>query len=345
VDKPPVRSLGDFLDHEIVLPPMLVDPGLVARGAVHVMYARGGKGKTAVSLNRLVKWAAGRPMFDELPDVMKPTKPLRTLIVENEGAPAHFQRILARIVNGKHDDERIFDDEQTELIRSNISIWGDGGWSKMKLDDPDNLDLVKRGIEAAQADILFLEPFRGIWKGDEQDSTAMSNVLDALSEIANEYSIGVLLTHHERKTNENADHMDASRGSTAFEGHCAVMERWRSVSSGHQRELLWAKNRFEPEPPPVRMKFVRERWGYEYVAEDANVRRVMAVLHQVAPDYIAVPAVADELNGEDQQQVRRWLNKAVDNGAAIKSRRDNTYMYRVKSVTSDEADYAPLGLT
>jgi hypothetical protein len=154
-----------------------------------------------------------------------------------------------------------------------------------------------------------------------------------------------LLTHHERKTNENADHMDASRGSTAFEGHCAVMERWRSVSSGHQRELLWAKNRFEPEPPPVRMKFVRERWGYEYVAEDANVRRVMAVLHQVAPDYIAVPAVADELNGEDQQQVRRWLNKAVDNGAAIKSRRDNTYMYRVKSVTSDEADYAPLGLT
>jgi hypothetical protein len=344
IEHVPVRSLGEYIDQEIVLPPMLVHPGLVARGAVHVMYARAGKGKTAVSLNRVLRWGAGLPLFDELPDVMKPEKPLRTLIIENEGAPGHFQQKLTTILNGLHEGRPIFSDEEREATRANVHIWGDGGWSKMKLDQPGNLELVKRGVEKVEADIVFLEPFRGLWSGDEQDSTAMSKVLDALSELANEFNCGVMLTHHERKSNEYGDDMDAARGSTAFEAQCAVMERWRPVASGRQRELKWTKNRFVPEIAPVRMRWEQERWGYSFVAENEHQRDVMAVLHAVAPDWTTVGEVADELGGENQQNVRRWLNKAADEDPTVKKRRrENQWMYRV-SVTEEDADYSPLGV-
>jgi hypothetical protein len=303
------------------------------------MYARGGKGKTAVSLNRILRWGAGRPLYDELPDVMKPEGPLRTLIIENEGAPGHFQEKLQTILNSD-----AFNDEQRELVRENVHVWGDGGWSKMKLDQPENLALVKQGVQQCQADIVFLEPFRGLWTGDEQDSTAMAVVLDSLSELANEFSVGVMLTHHERKSHDNLDHMDSARGSTAFEGHCAVMERWRAVSAGRQRELLWAKNRFIPEIAPVRMKWVAERWGYQLVVENDNVRRVLAILHAVAPDWVTVKEACEELE-EHQDTVRRWLNRAVEDGAAKKTRRENQWVYRVPVAQDDDSDdYKPLGV-
>src|SRR4051794_16822940 len=62
LDKPPVRNLGEFVDEELELPPILVEPGLVARGAVTAMVAKGGKGKTTLSFNRLLRWACGRPL-------------------------------------------------------------------------------------------------------------------------------------------------------------------------------------------------------------------------------------------------------------------------------------------
>jgi hypothetical protein len=71
---------------------------------------------------------------------------------------------------------------------------------------------------------------------------------------------------------------------------------------------------------------------------------VMAVLHAVAPDWTTVGEVADELGGENQQNVRRWLNKAADEDPTVKKRRrENQWMYRV-SVTEEDADYSPLGV-
>src|SRR5687768_9825800 len=63
IGRPPVRTLGAYLDDAIPDPPQLVKPGLFVRGAITVMSSRGGKGKTAVSLNRLIRWGAGLPLF------------------------------------------------------------------------------------------------------------------------------------------------------------------------------------------------------------------------------------------------------------------------------------------
>lgn len=310
VGKPPVRTLGEYLDAPIEKPPIFVEPGLVAVGSITAMTSRGGKGKTAVSLNRLMRWSMGKPLFDELPDLMSPIHPLRILVIENEGNGGHFQKILTTIL-----DENEFSEDEKNLARENMHIWGDGGWSGLKLDREADFDMVDRGVAETNADIVFVEPFRGLWQGDENSATDMAVVCDAMSEIANRHGCGVMLTHHERKSGPgegpDADPMSAARGSGVLEGAAAVMERWVPVKGGRQREISCTKNRFDDEYAPIRLEYDRGRWGYRYVAEDEKLRAVKGVLAQDPGTPMTTKEVAEELD-ETEQRVRKILNQLAD---------------------------------
>lgn len=331
VGKPPVRTLGEYLDWDIELPPILVDPGLVARGAITATISRGGKGKTALSLNRIVRWAMGKPLFDDAPvrDVMKPTAPLKTLIMENEGAPGMFQEVIRKIV-----EKPGYDEDELEQIHNNILIWGDGGWSGLKLDRPEDLGIIERALRENKPDILFLEPFKGLWRGDENSSTEMSNVMDTLSGLGTRYECAIMLTHHERKSGagEDGDEMSAARGSSVLEGHAAVIERWRPVQAGAQRELRWIKWRFAQPAAPIRMEFNPERHGYDYVPEDRLLRDVLALMEQAPNDWYYIPELAEEL-GESEDRLRRVLKEASDkndkNRRLTASRADGRNRYRL----------------
>jgi RecA-family ATPase len=337
IGKPPVSTLGEYLDREIALPPMLVQPGLVARGAVSAMIARGGKGKTAVSLNRLLRWSMGKPLFDELPDVFCPEDgPLRVLLIENEGAPGHFQKVLRTILS-----ENNFTGDDIEKARENVHIWKDGGWSGLKMDEAEDRALVDRATQLTKADIVFVEPFRGLWKGDENSSTDMAVVLDAFSEIANKHDCGFLLTHHERKSGagEDGDPMSAARGSGVLEAHAAVMERWRPAKGGEQRELSCIKNRFEEPYSDVRMEFDRQKWSYRYVQEAEIDRAILKHMQQFPNQWMGAKEVADELD-ETYAKTRRHLNKLETEERVRKTTNQNQVMYTIKDKNGDQEGLA-----
>jgi RecA-family ATPase len=266
--QPPVRTLGEFLDTEVEIPPMLVEPGLVARGGLTALIAKGGKGKTTLSFNRLIRWAMGKPLFAELPDVMAPTSPLRSLIIENEGAGWHTQNMLNAIIanNG-------FSPEEQAAAREGVHIWGDGGWSKMRLDAPENVEQVKRAVDRWKIDVLFMEPFRLLWRGEENSNSEMLAVLESFFDIAAEFGCAVMVSHHESKgaVIEGGDAMEKARGGSVFSDLGAVMERWAPVGQSH-REWSLTKWRYADPPAPIRMSYDRECGGYRYVPEDENVR-------------------------------------------------------------------------
>lgn len=338
IGKPPIRNLGEFLDEPVKVPPILVEPGLVAVGAISAMISRGGKGKTAVSLNRLIRWSMGKPLFDEMPELMKPIRPLRILVIENEGNGGHFQKILRLIVEGNG-----FSEDEIKMARENVMIWGDGGWSGLKLDSKADYELVDRATGETQADIVFVEPFRGLWKGDENSATDMAVVCDAMSQIANDHDCGVMLTHHERKSGagegEGADPMSATRGSGVLEGAAAVMERWLPVKNNKQREISCIKNRFDDEYVAIRMEYERERWGYRYVAEDEKLRTVKGILARMPGQGFTPKEVAEEL-GEKYNTTIRWLNQlADDNDQPIdKQRAAGTTVFRYTRAEGDPGD-------
>lgn len=311
------------------VPPILVDPALVVRGGVTVTVGRAGKGKTMMNLNRLMAWAGGRPMFPGLVDALAPCGPLKTLVVENEGAAVMFHRKVNRMF-----DNGDFDREQRELIDRNFLVWGDGGYSGLKLTDSGLLQL-RSELDRTKPDILFIEPLRFLHTGEENSATEMAVVLDALAGLAAEFQIGIILSHHERKggIDEDGEMMSAARGSTALEGAVDVMENFRAVKGGDFRELSWSKSRYEEAPPPVRMAWDHPTHWYSHIPESAGGHEVLAVL-TAAGAPLSVKMIAEEV-GESEAKTRRILAKLADDDPPRISRfavPGQGYMYRVDTI-------------
>lgn len=317
VQEPPVRTLRDYLAAEIETPPILVTPTIVVRGELTVTIGRAGKGKTSVNLHRLIRYSAGLPMFDEIPDVLAPVDntPLKILLIENEGSAGMFQEKVRTMVTS----ESFLPADARELVLDNFMIWGDGGWSGVKLDDDDNFDLLKRGIEKHQPDIVFLEPFRGLWRGNENDSTEMAEVLDRFALLATEYEIGLVVAHHEKKGYiPGEDKMSAGRGSTAFEGYAAVMENFERAKGDEQRELSWSKSRYEPAPGPIRMEWDNDSKSYRYIAPEKGAKEILDLLQREG-DAMTIKDIAEELE-ETDQKVRKLIKGLEDDGRVKKTK-------------------------
>jgi hypothetical protein len=309
--EPPIRTLNDYLEWDIPVPPVLVEPALVVRGGLLCTIGRAGKGKTQMNLNRIMKWACGRQPFEGLKTkndtpILGPSGPLKILVIENEGAAGMFHRQVGVMLNA----EGYLSDAERKLVKDNVLIWGDGGWSGLKLDDEAKLNEVRAGCEAWKPDILFIEPFRGLWKGDENSATDMAVVADALSGIANDFDCGVILTHHERKSGvgDDGEKMSAGRGSTVLEGVAATMENFEVAKGGDYRELTWSKVRYGGGHPllPIRMEWQAGDWWYRHVPLDEIEQNLMNELADADPEPLSARDLAERLD-EKIHTVRRTL--------------------------------------
>jgi predicted transcriptional regulator len=314
--EPPIRNLGEYLEWDIPVPPVLVEPALFVRGGLTCTVARAGLGKTQMSLNRILKWSAGEPMFEGLKNkegkgILAPVQPLRTLIIENEGAAGMFHRQLGIMLNA----EGYLTEAHRALAKENVLVWGDGGWSGLKLDDEQQLSEVRAGCEKHRPDIVFIEPFRGLWRGEENSATDMAYVADALSGIASDYDCAVAICHHERKSGvgEDGERMSAGRGSTVLEGVVATMENFEKAKGGDFRELTWSKVRYGGGHLllPVRMEWQPGDWWYRLIALDEIEQELLNELASAHPEPLTVKDLTERL-GEREHTVRRTLKSLLD---------------------------------
>lgn len=237
---PPVRRLGEFLDAEIKVPPALVSPNSIVRGALAATVGAGGVGKTSMLMGRLMRWAAGVPWFEDIAEAFVPTQPLKTLVIENEGAGGMFQMKLRTML-----DNAGFDADHVQLVRDNILIWGEGGYSGIRLDDPPAVAQVKRALEEWEPDILFLEPFARLWQGNENDNSEMNAILSGLEELAAKHDCAIMLAHHRRKGEVGAGQsaQEFARGASALEGAVRYMEFLHRSKNGWM-EIETTKNTY-----------------------------------------------------------------------------------------------------
>lgn len=315
--EPPVMTLGEYLDTPIEVPPSLVWPTIVVRREITTTLGRAGKGKTTLNLNRLMKWGCGKPLFKEFTAThgddagkpfLDPDGPLKSLILENEGSAGMFHQKMGTMLYNCGDR---LTDEDRSLIRENVHVWGDGGYSGLKLDDEKGVNQLRRGIEKVEPQIVFIEPFRQLWNGEENSSTDMAVVVDNILNMANDYDCGFILSHHERKGGAGEDDlMSAGRGSTVLEGAVACMENFQSVKDGDYREITWSKARYLQPPPPGRMEYDRDSGWYDYISEDELDRAILEVL-EVQDDPINKSGICDILS-ESPTKVEKALKRMVD---------------------------------
>lgn len=348
--EPPITTLGEYLDTPIDVPPSVVWPTICVRGEITATLGRAGFGKTTFTTCRLLRWAAGKPLFDtfmtdEDNHYLMPEKPLRTLIIENEGSAGMFHQKLGIMVNKCGS---ILSDEDRSLIRENVLIWGDGGYSGLKLDDDATLNKVRAGVEKFEPDIVFIEPFRSLWRGEENSSTDMALIVDNLVALATDYGCSVMLSHHERKGGAGEDDlMSAGRGSTVLEGVVATMENFQKVKGGDYREVTWSKARYLQPPPPPRMRYDPETHWYVHVPADEIENNVMLALRANGDEPMTIKDMSEDL-GETPAKLRPILNDMAKEGRVKKmpsiSNGEGSTGARYRLVMGDSNEFGGLSL-
>ena len=309
IGRAPIITLGDYLAQTIEVPPRLIEPALFVRGGIFCVTGAPGKGKTSFLLNCLISWASGRAMFPGC-ESLTPSVPVRSLIIENEGAPGEFHRKIGIMLsNGP------LTETEQKLAKDNVMVWGDGGYSGFKLDDQSYVERLRRGCEDHKPDVIFIEPFHGLWSGEENSASEMRRVLDTMQDIATAHDCCVAIAHHDRKSGsyEEGDLMNVARGSGALAGAVTVMSHHRPVKDEQLREWSVSKSRHAPKPPPVRMLWDDTTQWYKWVPEEKSESEVMRLLQEAEGDPCYVADISQQL-GESQKWVRGRLKKLKDEG-------------------------------
>ncbi len=268
---------------------------------------------TTLNLNRIFAWGAGRSLFPGWTDkdgqeYLKPSHPLRTLIAENEGNAGMFHQKMGKMLY-----ESDLTEQEKQLCLDNLFVHGDGGYSGLKLDNDDGLRKLRAAVEFSQPDILFIEPFRSLWRGEENSSTDMNIVIDNLIALATDYDCAIILSHHERKSGagEDGEKMSAGRGSTVLEGAVALMENFESVMDGKYREMTWSKARYLPPPTTVRMEYNVDTSWYDWVPMSAIDDGVLVALREADDEPLNLVGLV-EATGESKSKLRPIMKRLED---------------------------------
>lgn len=349
-NKPPIKPLGVYLDTPIELPPTVIHPFIAVRGGLNVTVGRAGKGKTVMSLNRILRWSAGLPWLDTWHDpegnpLMYPDGPIKILVVENEGAAGMFHHQIKTMVNS----ETFVEDRHREKILENVLIWGEGGYSGMKLDDSAKLQSLRDGVDEWRPDLVFIEPFRSLWSGDENSSTDMTKVTDALIEIATDFNCAVWASHHEKKGGFGGDDkMSAARGSTVLEGAVTTMENFEESRQGIERVVSWSKMRHGVAPPEVTLAWNKDDWWYSHVAnsdvEDAIMFYLAKQENMSTVEEIAIETKYVDRNDRPARKIREALRELVDAGKIVKGQgAGNLQLYAINKKDSNGSNMSDSG--
>lgn len=232
---PSIPRKMDILKTLATSPPVPdhVLPGLPT-GAVGALVASGGVGKTILLLQTSVALATGQPVLGGLfgAEIVARTPAKVVLVVAEESVDVMHLRLhavlgslLAHTLPSMDQDAR---DRLYGLLHANLDLYPLAGSTRLLIDDwaapAKGGDAAPSGLEtlramAAGARLLVIDPLRQFHTGDENDSWAMTSVVQDLQSIASAHRCAVLVAHHTNKSstfNGQADRAGAARGSAAL---------------------------------------------------------------------------------------------------------------------------------
>lgn len=186
------------------------------RGAVTLIAAPGGTGKTALMTSVILACATGKSLLDELP-----LRPLNVVFLGLEESTEEMHRRFAAAmihhkINQDEFDGRIFflDGRQYGFCAANL----DDNGNVMQAPDMDALRAIMLDL---RIDILCADPLALLHTAPENDNSAMAQVMQYFNRLAQECDCGVILVHHTRKGAIAGD-PDGIRGAGALVNHARI---------------------------------------------------------------------------------------------------------------------------
>lgn len=186
------------------------------RGAVTLLAAPGGTGKTSLITTTILACATGRNLLGE-----EPLRKLRVAFLGLEESGEEMERRFAAAM--KHYGVT------AEDLGDRVSYL-DGrqyGFKAAVLDGQGQVEMTKDMLQLisvlmmARIDVLIADPLALTHSAQENDNTAMAAVMSYFATAAIECRIGVLLIHHTRK-GAMAGEVDSIRGAGALVNHARI---------------------------------------------------------------------------------------------------------------------------
>lgn len=185
------------------------------RGAVTLIAAPGGTGKTSLLTACILSCASGRDLIG-----VQPHKKLRVAALGLEEGREEMNRRFAAAVShydiDRTDMEPIFylDGKETPFQAAFLDQAGQTVMS-------DDMTTLAGNLLMSRADVLWADPLALAHSANENDNTAMAAVLSYFSAIAQTCNVAVGLIHHTRK-GATAGDPDSIRGAGALVNHARI---------------------------------------------------------------------------------------------------------------------------
>lgn len=216
----------------------------IPRGAVTLLFGKGGLGKSWITCSLAADLSAGRPLPGE----------------KGSGGP---QKVL--ILNGEDDPSYILKPRLQSLGANMEHVWLSDDMFTL---NRDSVGRIAEAIDQLGANVFILDPFVAYAGGDADfnQSNQVRAIMAPLRMIAAEREIAVLVVHHARK-DESGDAQDTAMGSADFANGVRSQLKVRATPEG-QTYLMHSKANWTAKGPPllysVDPELGRFQWGGTY---------------------------------------------------------------------------------
>jgi len=195
-----------------------------------------GIGKSSLSMQAMILWALGRPVFG-----IEPTRPLKSLLVQAENDDGD----LAEMRDGVFRGLNLTADENTTAV-NNINVVREDmrtGWQFFA-------ETVRPLLTEHQPDLLWIDPALSYLGGEANSQKDVGGFLrNHLNPLLREFNCAVVVVHHTNKPPSGREKPDWSGGDFAYlGGGSAEWANWaraiiavRSLGSHSVFELRAAK--------------------------------------------------------------------------------------------------------
>jgi hypothetical protein len=257
-DDPFALPLDEFVADKQKAPEPLLgtqDDNILPAGALGLVIARGGKGKTTFVVDLVLHLASGQDYLG-----LTVGRPLNILLIENEGPREPFRRKLERkLASFPHE------------LKGEIAIHTEN-WGQARL--PDLVDRLNTFCDDHKVDLVVGDPLDSFGMDGEGSPSETREMVDHFKSAGLFTKRAWLLPHHSRKESVT-DAVDEASG--AWGGRPDMMLGLEK-KSGNQARLSFSKIRWQArERQPYLLDFDPETESFTFVKEEEGEERDYAV--------------------------------------------------------------------
>ena len=255
-DAPFALTLDEFVATRSELPPALIgddeDVLLPAAGFL-ILGGKGGKGKTTLMVDAAFHLAAGCDWLG-----FTVPRPLRVLIIENEGPQEMFRRKL----------EAKRKSWEGEIVGAIFIYTLD--WGALDLRDQDKLDRLRKFVDENRIDIVFADPLDSCGLDGVGSPEDTRNFMALAKDVGMHRTVAFWFLHHPRKEKSD-DELEELSGAWGGRPDTVLM---LSVLAGERSRLGIPKVRWgrSGKRPALILSFDADTEGFELVAEEGEER-------------------------------------------------------------------------